>query len=418
MSANLQRQLEEYLDPRSKLRFFPKFPKELEDRYAKDQRSARTRETLIIGFVAILLFDLFLFSDYALDPQQIHSFIFYRLCVFTPCSLLALYLVKRSKRRAVGDVLMLAIVSMASLFWLMTCFNHSPSLSALAIAGQIVYQLFGTIVLRLSFPASVAINILLTGEACGFLYTDLWMNSPEKITCLGLVLSCSILALLAIYRMEIGQRISYLLFLREDFRSKDLALLNEVLATQSNHDGLTGLANRRYLDKYFQQVCDQAGLEHFPVSIVMADIDHFKQLNDRFGHTLGDVVLIGMAEVLRTSVRDKEDLVARFGGEEFVIVFPGMDRTQACETAERLCSSVRNTNFTLPGTDAVLHLSISCGVATSPGTALHLPIKLINQADEALYRAKNNGRDQAWCGDEKDRLLSKDVTIKNMTDPL
>jgi diguanylate cyclase (GGDEF)-like protein len=143
--------------------------------------------------------------------------------------------------------------------------------------------------------------------------------------------------------------------------------------------------------------CDRAGRDHVSVSILMSDIDHFKALNDRFGHILGDIVLIGMAEILRSSVRDPGDLVARFGGEEFIIVFPGMESTKVCEVAERLCASVRNTVFTLPGSSAQLHLSISCGVATVHPTPSFPPIELISRADQALYRAKHNGRDQVCC---------------------
>jgi diguanylate cyclase (GGDEF)-like protein len=307
--------------------------------------------------------------------------------------------VYREKRRVLGEPVMMAVVICASLFWLATSFDHSAAISTLALAGQIVFLFFGTIVLRLSLPYAVAINIVLTLGAFGFTRWDKWMTTAEGSTSLCLIAACSLLALLTNYRLEAGQRTAYLLLLREDFRGKDLALLNDALATRSNHDGLTGLANRRYLNEYIQQVCDLATPDRRPVSIVMADIDHFKELNDEFGHVLGDIVLVALAEILRSSVRGSEDLVARFGGEEFVIVFPGMERTQACETAERLCVNVRNTVFNLPGPASLLRLSISCGVGSMYPFTLIQPLELITQADEALYRAKRAGRDQVCCGE-------------------
>ncbi len=161
----------------------------------------------------------------------------------------------------------------------------------------------------------------------------------------------------------------------------------------SRHDGLTGLLNRRSLEEELTAQVQRSRRNGEPFCLLMLDVDHFKQVNDRFGHDMGDRVLKHLSALLRGHMRDV-DRAARFGGEEFVLLLPGLGLAQAELAADRLRSLVAATR--LPqgqGVDAPIELSVSIGVAQWAG-AHEEPSRLLVRADEAMYRAKREGRDR------------------------
>ena len=153
-------------------------------------------------------------------------------------------------------------------------------------------------------------------------------------------------------------------------------------------DGLTSLANRRTADERLRHETDRAARYRRPLSIVLIDIDHFKSVNDRFGHHMGDAVLIKVAQQLLKSIR-RIDLCARWGGEEFLIILPDTDAEGARVVAERIAEALRSLPPFDGGPDKV---TASLGVASfrvsddSDG--------FVRRADETMYRAKNTGRDR------------------------
>ncbi|GLW28157.1 histidine kinase N-terminal 7TM domain-containing diguanylate cyclase [Actinoplanes regularis] len=169
----------------------------------------------------------------------------------------------------------------------------------------------------------------------------------------------------------------------------ELERLRAELTDQAVRDGLTGVFNRRYLTTALDAQVRAAASAGEPLSIVMIDVDHFKAVNDRYGHAVGDQVLVDLARQLTGSVREG-DLVARYGGEEFVVVLPGVDARAAAERADRWRRQCATTAVdTHLGT---LNVTFSGGVAQL--TATDSPEDLLRHADEALYRAKHAGRDQ------------------------
>jgi len=164
---------------------------------------------------------------------------------------------------------------------------------------------------------------------------------------------------------------------------------------QAITDPLTGLHNRRYISSRLRQAMDSANNGGAPVSLLLADIDHFKAVNDSHGHEAGDNVLRDFAARLLTGLRAL-DLAARYGGEEFVVVMPGAGLAEARIAAERLRASVASSGFTLKDGTAV-PVTVSVGVAQAQrGEALD---SLLRRADEALYAAKNGGRNQVQAAD-------------------
>ncbi len=165
----------------------------------------------------------------------------------------------------------------------------------------------------------------------------------------------------------------------------------EKLSGLCMHDALTGLYNRRYFDAALVREGERSYRDQRPLSLALLDIDHFKQINDVWGHDGGDVVLQAFARSLQSSVR-QSDVAARVGGEEFAIVMPGSRHYEAVSAMERLRETIESSPVSLP--------TGACDVRTSIGVAVLEPAQarssdgLYKQADQALYNAKNSGRNK------------------------
>ncbi|MCU1622547.1 MAG: diguanylate cyclase [Frankiales bacterium] len=170
----------------------------------------------------------------------------------------------------------------------------------------------------------------------------------------------------------------------------DNVLLHEEAQRLSITDGLTGLWNYRYFTMTVAKEIERAARFSRPLALLMLDLDHFKGVNDSFGHQRGDAVLVELAARIRAEVRDV-DTVARYGGEEIVVILPETDADGAGQLAERICVAVRRRPFGQPGVPPV-HLTVSAGGAVFPAHALSASA-LLAEADKALYAAKHAGRD-------------------------
>jgi diguanylate cyclase (GGDEF)-like protein len=167
--------------------------------------------------------------------------------------------------------------------------------------------------------------------------------------------------------------------------------LREALRNQSIRDPLTSLFNRRYLEEMMERETRRAVRAEYGLGVLMLDLDHFKTFNDTYGHDAGDTVLREAAAFLLKSVR-AEDIVCRFGGEEFVIILPMADLKATHARAERIRSKLREMTVLHHG-QSVGMITVSIGVAALPGHGT-APKGLLEAADAALYRAKREGRDR------------------------
>jgi two-component system cell cycle response regulator len=157
-------------------------------------------------------------------------------------------------------------------------------------------------------------------------------------------------------------------------------------------DALTGLNNRRYLDKHLKLLFDRANARGKPLSILITDIDRFKSVNDSHGHDAGDEVLKEFAARVRATVRGA-DLACRFGGEEFVVVMPDTSPDTAASVAERLRHMIEAHPFTLRQSGVSLNITASIGISSTVWGAESAE-QLLKQADKALYEAKHGGRNR------------------------
>ena len=172
---------------------------------------------------------------------------------------------------------------------------------------------------------------------------------------------------------------------------RELEKANRQLSTLSTNDALTGLHNRRHLDNIFPELCAEARRTGQTLTLALVDADHFKTINDTWGHSFGDACLRFIAEMLTRHVKRPRDIAIRFGGEEFALLLPGTDAAGARKVCETLLADIANTPLTSPdGTE--VRITLSAGIASlSAGESQN---QLFERADEALYAAKKEGRNR------------------------
>ena len=175
-------------------------------------------------------------------------------------------------------------------------------------------------------------------------------------------------------------------------RTRELSQVNEKLHALANTDSLTGLLNRRAFMNEAKNTFDLAKRHQRPLSLLMLDVDHFKRVNDTYGHQIGDLVLHQLAGVMKQSLRGT-DIVGRIGGEEFAIILPETGFEQTVELTERLLRKIRNTKIEA---GISFNITVSIGVATMPPIVSELET-VLKEADDDLYKAKSEGRDRC-CG--------------------
>ncbi|MEI6777287.1 MAG: GGDEF domain-containing protein, partial [Chloroflexales bacterium] len=226
-----------------------------------------------------------------------------------------------------------------------------------------------------------------SGTPVVFEYAHTTMDGPRI-----LAVSVSLIA----KSTDAPQRFAYL---AEDVTERkqteiDLRAAHDHYAFQSSHDQLTSILNRRAITDHIDAELARANRGSYPLSLALLDIDHFKAVNDQYGHLVGDHALIHIAQILTQTVRPF-DWVGRWGGEEFLVVLSSTGLDDACIIAERLRAQIEANPLRRPD-ETELHLTVSIGVA-STGLSLESagdPKQLFCHADDALYTAKRNGRNQ------------------------
>ncbi len=192
--------------------------------------------------------------------------------------------------------------------------------------------------------------------------------------------------------LEVQRRATETLEMRVKERTLELEGVNRRLQLMSTTDALTNVRNRRYFDQMMEREFARAIRENEFLSVLMLDVDYFKQVNDDFGHQAGDEILRSVAQAIRQIVNRDTDLIARYGGEEFVVILPNTDSTRAKALAETIRLCVENLDFDRIGVN--LRVTISIGIHGGRPSCGDSPDEWVKLADEALYYSKENGRNQ------------------------
>lgn len=379
------------------------FEAPLEARYIQETALSRTRQISITGLIGGILVMMFLVSDYTLIPDVFFQAVIWRGILTPIVVLLGLVSVHRTRSAAIREHIVVAFGLLAELTIIyLTLRTHSPYRTHY-MTGIFLIMLYINIVCQARFFYAVTATICTLAAVSITVYAMDGVPAPVGLSILVVDLTTGILTLLANFQLERQRRRNYLMTTQERLRNEDLAHNNLELRILSEADPLTGVYNRRALDRRLDDMFERCRRRQSPIGVIMVDVDHFKAYNDSFGHQAGDRCLQTIAAILLDESRKRRDLVARFGGEEFIIVITHSDTTDVVATAERIRAAIEAQ--AIPATpldeDGFRTVTASFGVsncchaaqndaAVSPITAADL----IRTADQALYIAKRTGRNR------------------------
>ena len=374
------------------------FPPELETRYLTETVAARARMLTGQGLIALLAYDFFFVGDYLVSADHLLREAILRFAVVTPLVIFAALLVRgrRSTLLLESAASCLCIVGVLS-----TLYMHDGA-KLIEQTGLLLMLLVANCVLRIELPFAISISTITLLLDMLSLHLDKGISLAEKLFSGGILAWVALLTLIANYTMTREQRYSYLLHLRGRIQRALLAGINAELVALSTTDRLTGLPNRRAYDERLTELWKVAQERKEPISAVMVDVDFFKRLNDTHGHPYGDKVLQRVASLLQQALRAEGDFVARFGGEEFIVLLPETEPEAALKVAERMRTLVQVAGSPAMQKDSPflpsdLWTTVSCGVATAWPALSNDSHRLITDADAALYRAKKEGRNRSCC---------------------
>lgn len=275
------------------------------------------------------------------------------------------------------------VVLLLSLAWAASFYVFIAS-GDLEIIFPFAALLLFTALISLYFDARVLLTFIVPVWLMILFSTVMYAPSPTVLHMLLWVLLAAML--------ESGRRMLNSWFLLALRRSQEKRDLIKQLETLASFDPLTGIANRRNFQQQLDNAIHEATLTSGELAMIMVDVDHFKRFNDHYGHQAGDVCLREVANQLKSAIRNKNDSVARLGGEEFAILLPGGGRDAALRVARRLAWRLENVAIEHADSPVAKHVTVSQGISVwkpeMSGTVL------IAQADAALYHAKENGRNR------------------------
>lgn len=361
------------------------FPPAIEAVY-DEQMSPYRLQVMEKGILrALVVYNAFLPVDFLLLPRTATLALALHLGLITPAILLigSLYhnIPRQLMREAAAAVIPFMMVAQIMFIYWLNQNENADHYQYLAI----MIVIYSNINQRLSFRVALATTLALMAT---YLTALLPGSAPFVAKFIGtvLVVSAAYLSLMANRRMEQDVRHIFLTRLRDQLR-------REGAEADAKRDALTGLPNRRLLDETVKRIwAEPEGSSS--VAVAMIDIDNFKLFNDRYGHVAGDTCLKRVAGAIATELRHTEDLAARFGGEEFLLLMPQTSQSAAVRIAERVRRQVEKLAIPheLSGFGVV---TVSVGVIAEP-LAAHEFAELVAGADVALYAAKRGGRNRIW----------------------
>jgi diguanylate cyclase (GGDEF)-like protein len=235
-------------------------------------------------------------------------------------------------------------------------------------------------------PALTCVALTIASFAASALFFDL--PATVLLRSCGFLVMTAVISAMAAWQIERQSRRSF--------------LEGRLIAQLAEHDALTGAKNRRVFDEQLIRLWQQAVDDRRPLAILLIDVDHFKDYNDRYGHQAGDVALQQVAKAVKAQVRRPLDVLSRYGGEEFAALLYDIDGSQARDIAERMRLAVSALSIEHRGSRAARVVTISIGIAAIQPSADRRPLGALQLADEALYAAKVGGRNSVHLAAESD----------------
>jgi diguanylate cyclase (GGDEF)-like protein len=376
-----------------------KFPEGLQARYKEEHVTQRQKGLAIRGLLSIVLFNIFLLPDLFMVPDVFDLALKMRLLVFTTGTILGVYLIMRLQSGYAREWVTTGVGLAAAAVNLHICLSSKDEFAGPYLVSMLPIILFSNAVAQMRFFPALVMDVAIL-LMFGF---GVWMlanpdNLPMLLSAALTLASASVFTLYSCYTLERDERQNWLLRLREKVTMHELERANRHLDQVSRMDILTEVANRRHFDEYLQLAWERARHDGSEISLMMIDVDHFKSYNDRYGQPTGDDCLKDVAATLKRRLREPGDLIARFGGEEFIAVLVDTPLVAATIAAERARKGVENLNRSHAASPTHESVTVSIGVACLRPNSPHAsPPQLIAAADEALYQAKSHGRNRIFA---------------------
>ena len=365
------------------------FPLAIEQRFERDTADRRCQRLITGILVSVVIYNLFLIGDWLLVPDVFWLATAIHFGLVTPWMLGAAWLISRRPTPFVREALAASVPLMIILQ-----IDYGFAITTSDLAAHYQYVVIPTLLYtnvslhRLIFPFARFVTSVIVVCHGALVLAAAHLSTPVALMVSAQLAAIAYITLVANYQMERDLRRAYLYALRDRLR-------HALADAASRRDALTGLANRHHLDEELRRLWAMPEGEVSPVSVVLVDIDHFKTLNDRYGHATGDLCLKRVAAILTAELRGIADHAVRFGGEEFLLLLPRMEMTNAMRVAERIRRAIEAAAIPNEGAGARGMVTASFGVAASSVTDL-TATELIAAADSALYAAKRKGRNQVW----------------------
>jgi diguanylate cyclase (GGDEF)-like protein len=361
----------------------------LERQFEEDTQERRCKRLRVGILVSAVLYNFLLIGDWLLVPDVLRVATLLHLGLVTPWMIFAAWSMTKRPRPFARECL---AASVPLFIILQIDYGFASTTSENAAHYQYVIiptLLYANVSLhRLPFSFARAVTAAVVICHAAVILSANYITGPVAAMILVQIAICAYITLVANYTMERDLKRAYLFSLRDRLRHSHAD-------AASRHDALTGLANRYHLDIELRSLWAADGERSTIVSVIMMDIDHFKRLNDRYGHGAGDLCLKRMASILIAELGAASEGAVRYGGEEFLIVLPGLQLVDAMRIAERVRRAVEKAAIPNDGPGLCGVVTASFGVASASIREL-TAAELIAIADAALYAAKHKGRNQVW----------------------
>jgi len=398
LAGLLNQEINRYKQPRSLswAAATPVFPPQLEQKFEDDTCRVRVRDLRFTMIFGTVLYYLSAVTDPVFVPDLGWLGVIVRTIGF-PFMLGAIVFGPQLPGKAREIVVATTTVVIIS------CLAIIPALSAAllapyAFATAILAMIYANTTLVLRFRKACVFTVVSCAIISGLAVNHSGVDNPLGWAISLLTLVGGLFSLVSNYRIERSARLSYLLGTREAMRLQAMRADREMLKTLSHTDELTGLANRNALKRWCANALTSTANYGRPAALLMIDVDHFKRYNDFYGHVAGDECLRAIAQKISKTVRSEDDIVARFGGEEFVVLLLNVEAHRAWALAERICVAVQDLSLPHANrSDGCKTVTISVGVASTAIGAGSTFEGLMRAADRGLYMAKRKGRNRVEC---------------------
>ena len=343
--------------------------------------------------LGILLYSAFGIVDYWVFPTGYDTVWMIRYAVVLPVGLVALigtYFARRDRHIQIAfSVVMLVAGGGISVMMALDASNTSR----VYLAGILLVIFYAYVFATLRFWYALAVALVVS--LSHFLTDIFWLHADttEIIVDVFFLGAANVIGLFGSYVVETFTRRAYLQSRTITRERRELEAANAELRRLSSQDDLTGLPNRRSFFEAYDREWRRCQREHRPISVLMVDVDRFKNYNDQFGHQAGDRCLQKVAQRLGRVARRPGDVVARYGGEEFVLLLADTDVSEAHQIGEAMRVDVGDSALCALGENGAAGLTISVGVASAVPDGGNGD-ELLARADRALYEAKGGGRNQ------------------------